>query len=287
MIRVGTRTASKAKRATGTRRPQYVSVGTRGGLATAEPYAAVAYVVPFFGIVDPANTTNRTAPSNVRFGAASQTVNLYALQHHLPDGSSGDTIDTSAFGSGASAIVTPSGPTSLAAGNGASYALTSTGVTGSCTVVLGDGTGDTASIAVTDIAVAAVQQTLGMIAAGQTTESGIVGETPPPAQSDVITAVSGSDASTPHQTTAGFDTLAQLLDATGSLDVRGAYYATAPGSVSDSFNGGANSTLSVISSLPNPAGAMAAGRRKKTAAVLQAQMRPAAYSLDAPPGADR
>ena len=105
-------------------------------------YAASAYVVPFFGIVDPTNTTTRTDASDVSFTGPSQTANVYALQYHLPTGATGYAIDTSACGS----IVSASGPTALASGFGSSFTLTAGTTTGSCSVTLSDGAGDTAVI---------------------------------------------------------------------------------------------------------------------------------------------
>ncbi len=129
----------------------YSTGGFTSATFNGTPYASEVYIVPFFGIVDPANTTGeRTDASDVSFTYPGDTVNLYALQYHLPTGSSGYTIDTSNCGS----VASSTSPTPLATGYGASFELTAGSASGSCDVTLGDGATppDTATIHVVSTA---------------------------------------------------------------------------------------------------------------------------------------
>ena len=115
-------------------------------------YAATAYVMPFFAIVDQ-STKNAAATdaSDVSFTTPSDSVNVLAVQYHLPTNSTGYTIDTSACGSIASA----SAGTPLASGYGESFTLTPGTQSGQCVVTLSDGVGDTGTINVTSTAAGA------------------------------------------------------------------------------------------------------------------------------------
>jgi hypothetical protein len=144
----------------------YSTGGFTSATFNGTPYASEVYIVPFFGIVDPANTTGeRTDASDVSFTYPGDTVNLYALQYHLPTGSSGYTIDTSNCGS----IASSTSPTPLATGYGASFELTAGSASGSCDVTLGDGATppDTATIHV--VSTAAGGATATVPCAGPTT----------------------------------------------------------------------------------------------------------------------
>ncbi len=113
-------------------------------------YASVAYVVPFFGFVD---TTSpfATDATDVSFVSPSNSITVYAAQYHAPDNATGYAADTSSCGSGATAIATASGP-SPNPGYGALFTLSAGSSSGTCSVVLSDGAGDSATIAVTSIA---------------------------------------------------------------------------------------------------------------------------------------
>jgi hypothetical protein len=125
------------------------------------PYAATAFVVPFFGFV---NTSLGDAAAvdaaDVAFTSSTQSVTLDAVQYHLPDASTGytATLDGCTAGSGA-AIATVSAPTALA--YGASFVLTAGSASGSCTVVLSDGLpADDVTIDVTNTAAGATGVTV-------------------------------------------------------------------------------------------------------------------------------
>ncbi len=126
------------------------------------PYAATAFVVPFFGFVNTASENAAAVDAtHVSFTSSSQSATLDAVQYHLPDNSTGytATLNSCTTSLGGAPIVAVSAPTAL--DYGASFSLTPGSGSGACTVTLSDGVAaDNVTIDVTNDASGAVGVTV-------------------------------------------------------------------------------------------------------------------------------
>ncbi len=117
--------------------PYYDTLKITNGVTAFSPENDATYVVPLFAY-----------PTSLSLTGAGTSATGYAAQYHLPDGSTGYTIDSACAGlvtEGAAATAT----------FGASFAL-SARTNGACTATLGDGAGDTATLPISVSGIATI-----------------------------------------------------------------------------------------------------------------------------------